>query len=75
MIIEFLQLVEQEYGGMRVHVYKDQTESYDFRRGQAFMNALRGTPYYDALVGTRKDPFFMDNLGAVYDAIDWLTTK
>jgi hypothetical protein len=74
IVIEFLQLVEQECGGMRRHMFNDAMDGGQQRFGQAFMNALRGSPYYDLLSGTPYDCFYAAD-DMVYEAIDWLTRK
>lgn len=71
---DFIKLVQEECGGMRLHLYHDQLTS-GLRVGQAFMNALRGTSYYEQLTGTRLDPFYSENFQDVHKAIDFLTTK
>lgn len=46
-----------------------------YRLGQVFMNALRGSKYYDQLSGSQYDTFYKHGTKTVHDAIDWLTTK
>lgn len=72
--LEFLALVEEECGGMRRHMFQDQCAA-NFRLGQAFVNALRGTKYYDQLSGSLYDPFYKDDQEALSKALDFLTTK
>lgn len=74
-VLEFLALVEEEYPGCpRCHYYKDQCDN-GLRLGQAFMNALRGTPYYDQLTDSRFDPFYSHSPRAIERAMDFLSTK
>lgn len=73
--IEFLKLVQEEYpGAVRTHTYCDQINS-KLRVGQAFMNALRGTPYYDELRGSMYDPFYSSHEVDVHRAIDYLFSR
>lgn len=73
MVTEFLALIEQE---CNTHLVKDYIDRIPTERvGQAFMNVLRGTPYYDLLTGTIHDPFHHDSIKKVHAAIDFLTTK
>lgn len=46
-----------------------------YRIGQAFMNALRGSEYYDKLTGSRYDVFYKDKASQVIEAIDFLCRK
>lgn len=75
IITDFLRLVEQEHGGMRVHRFQDDVESGDQRTGQAFMNALRNTPYFDQLHASDLNPFYLHYESATIRAVDFLTTK
>lgn len=75
-ILMFLELVEQEYPGpKRRHNFQDALDSTDMRIGQAFMNVLRGTEYYEKLSGSPVDPFYGRSAGDVLRAIEFLTTK
>lgn len=79
-VFAFLDMVEREYPGAdspearkaRQTIYFDQIKSGQFRIGQAFMNALRGTPYYERLKGTSFDPFYRDEIYFVTEAIEFL---
>lgn len=75
MILLFLKLVQDEFGGQRTHMYKDACDSGEILFGQAFMNALRGTPYYDELSGSLHDTFYTNDVYKIESAIDFLTSK
>jgi hypothetical protein len=75
-VVEFLTLVEEEYPDQaRVEYYKRACDARTQRFGQAFMNALRGTPYYMELTGTIYDPFYKHSYEANMAAINWLMSK
>ena len=82
-IIEFLEMVEAEIpheetsgiSNFSRRAYYTTQVKLGTRPGQAFMNALRGTPYYDQLVGGIHDPFYDFGFAWVQQALDFLTTK
>lgn len=75
-ILEFLELVQNEHptDPDRRIKYKAQCDA-GLRFGQAFMNALRDTPYYDQLTGTDMDPYYKTTYNSVFDAIEYLFRK
>lgn len=78
--IDFLKLVEEEcplaedsLWDRRIDYFRDQIEKLGWaRQGQAFMNALRGTPYYDQLTGSMYDPFYNMRPNAIEKAINFV---
>lgn len=75
-VLEFLQLVQEEYPTEpdRRIIYKKHCDE-GLRFGQAFMNSLRETPYYEQLTGSLVDPFYKNNYSSIMDAIEFLFKK
>lgn len=71
-ILAFLELVQEKYPSdpPRPMQYFDNAAKQ--RLGQAFMNSIRETPYYDQLTGSLYDPFYKDETVDIMNAIEFI---